>query len=179
MSSSVTWRGAEPSPQKANVGSMPPALKICGSALIPHSFSVNASSAFASLFIQQWEVTHPFKPRTTSMLGRVLPPLTSSWLQQSGDLSHHCSYLLRFGASPRLHAGSTAINRPVGVQPRNWGSSPRSGCFGTLPREARSLLGLAAPLRELGCFAASLPGAAYGPGRTVPKLRVRDHRSGS
>ena len=157
---------------------MPPALKICGSALIPHSFSVNASSAFASLFIQQWEATLPFRPHTTSMPGRILPPLTSSWLRHSGDLGHHCSYLLSFGASPkpgRLHVGCTAsrpaerdcaravrpvfpaINRPVGVQPRNQGSSPRSGCFVTLPREARSLLELAALLQELGCFAASMP----------------------
>lgn len=157
---------------------MPHALKICGSALVPHSFSVNASSASASLLIQQWEATLPFKPCTTSMPGRILPPRTSSWLQWSGDVGHPCSYLLRFGASPkpgRLHAGCAAsqraerdcaravrpvfptINRPVGVQLRNRGSSPRSGCLSPFPGRHGPYWGLAVPLRELGCSAASLP----------------------
>lgn len=80
-SSAVTWHAAEPLPQKANVGSMPPTLKIHGSALIPHSFSVSASSAFASLFIQQREAIYPFQtlryidagqnPASTSVLASV------------------------------------------------------------------------------------------------------------
>lgn len=102
---------AEPSPQKANVGSMPPALKICGWALIPHSFSVNASPAIALLFIQQWEAALPPKPHTTAMPGRILLPPVSSWPQWSGDPGHHWSYFLHFGASPKpgwLSAGCTA-----------------------------------------------------------------------
>lgn len=163
---------------------MPPALKICGSALIPHSFSVNASSAFASLFIQQWEATLYY-----INAGQSPAPLTSSWLQWSEDLGHHCSYLLRFGASPkpgRLRAGCTAsqpaerdsaravrplfptINRPVDVQPRNQGSSPTSGCFVTLPREGQSLPGLVLPFQDLGYFAASLPEQPVTPGGQSP-----------
>lgn len=165
---------------------MPPALKICGSALIPHSFSINASSAFASLFIQQWDATLPFKPCTTSMPGSILPPLKPSWLRWSVDLGHHCSYLLRFRASPKpgsLHISCTAswpaehdsaravrpvfptVNRLVSVQPRNWGSSPRSRCFVTLPWETRSLLGLAVLLQELECFVESLPEQPVAQGR--------------
>lgn len=177
---------------------MPSALKICGSALIPHSFSVNASSAFAALFIQQWEAALPFRPCTTSMPGRILPPLTSSWLQWSGDLGHHCSYLLCFGACPkpgRLRAGCMAgrpaeqdsarairpvfstINRPVGVQPRNQGCSTKRGCFVTLPREARSLPGLAVPHWDLGCFAPSLPEQPVAQGGQSPNSGCMNHRS--
>lgn len=102
---------AGPSPQKANVGSMSPDLKICGWALIPHSFSVNASPAIALMFIQQWEAALPPKPLPKAMLGRILPPSLSSWPQRSGDRGHHWSYFLHFGASPKpgwLYAACTA-----------------------------------------------------------------------
>lgn len=78
---------AELSPQKANVGSMPPALKICGWALIPHSFSLNVSPTIALPFIQQWEAAVPPKNLTTATLGRILPPPISSWPQWSGILA--------------------------------------------------------------------------------------------
>lgn len=114
VSSSLTSHSVELLSQKANVGLMPPALKMCGSALLPHSSSVNASSAFALLLRQQWEALLPFKPHAALMPSRIMPPLTSSWLQCSEDLGHPCSDLC-FGASPKpgwLQVGCMA-NQPI------------------------------------------------------------------